>query len=323
MFRSFILRGCRWLIRHLDPSYDRTDASKAEKSRSVWDHESQFLRYLDDVPELKSAAPASDPVKIIWQFWWQGEEAAPLIVRRCMESARRMCAGYQVILVDKDNIREYLDIPDFLVERFNGREGTGAFSDYVRFALLARHGGIWLDASEYMTGTIPDDIANATFYLASSCYWMCQGNRIPEEGVIRALDGKVYPNNDYLVGNSGIVVAKKGSRIALALKHIQECYWREVEHYDTYLFVQYFQTLVIWYNAFCREEYEAMPKHDYCTPNILRTQIGAAFDPAFMESVKTRTFMHKLSYKNLGGFVTVLPDGRETFLGRILKGDQL
>src|SRR5690606_26477830 len=40
----------------------------------------------------------------IWQLWFQGEESAPAIVKRCLDSVRKFSGNRKVILLTKDNI---------------------------------------------------------------------------------------------------------------------------------------------------------------------------------------------------------------------------
>jgi hypothetical protein len=91
--------------------------------------------------------------KIIWFLWLQGLEAAPAVVRKCHDSWIRHNPDWQFIFLDEGNIRKHADI--------NIKSVTSqAFSDILRINLLAKHGGVWADATcfcnkpldEWLTG---------------------------------------------------------------------------------------------------------------------------------------------------------------------------
>jgi hypothetical protein len=83
----------------------------------------------------------------IWILWYQGYDAAPLIVRNCIDSWKSKNPNWEVILLDKDNIGDFiaLNIQDKKKEHLT----LALQSDYVRLALLEKFGGVWADATLY------------------------------------------------------------------------------------------------------------------------------------------------------------------------------
>ncbi|MCL2080051.1 MAG: capsular polysaccharide synthesis protein [Oscillospiraceae bacterium] len=95
----------------------------------------------------------------IWTMWWQGEENAPPIVKRCIESMRRNAGGHKVVVITERNISEYIDLPDYVYEKHEAKLMRVVFlSDIIRYSLLAEHGGLWLDATIYCFRPIPEEI---------------------------------------------------------------------------------------------------------------------------------------------------------------------
>lgn len=93
----------------------------------------------------------------IWVMWWQGEEQMPDVVRLAVASMRRFAGRRPVILITKDNYRDYVErSADFYRYVECGAISLTHFSDYVRFDLLHKYGGFWLDATLLMTAPIPD-----------------------------------------------------------------------------------------------------------------------------------------------------------------------
>ena len=107
------------------------------------------------VAEIKEIAEKSKTN--IWVFWWQGYEAAPVLVKKCIESVRKNAGTHTVILLTKDNWQTYADIPEYIIKKVSeGNISLTHFSDILRMALLAEHGGLWLDATIFVSRTIPD-----------------------------------------------------------------------------------------------------------------------------------------------------------------------
>ncbi|WP_242335947.1 capsular polysaccharide synthesis protein [Limosilactobacillus urinaemulieris] len=100
--------------------------------------------------------------EIIWFFWWQGKESMPELVSKCYQSILSNSGRYRVQLITKSNINSYIKISDQIKRKLS--EGTISlthFSDIVRFKLLEEYGGLWLDATVYVTKSLETiDISN-------------------------------------------------------------------------------------------------------------------------------------------------------------------
>lgn len=106
----------------------------------------------------------SNSEKIIWIFWWQGEEKMPPIVKACFESVKKNKGNSKLVLITKDNIKNYATIPDFVYKKVEKGEITLThLSDILRFNLLNNFGGLWLDATVYVTSEITDEYFSKLF----------------------------------------------------------------------------------------------------------------------------------------------------------------
>lgn len=92
----------------------------------------------------------------IWVMWWQGADVEkPNLIKTCIESIRRNKGDYAVVIIDKNNYKDYIEIPEIILDKFDkGVIGIAAFSDYIRFALMEKYGGWYLDATVYVTQPI-------------------------------------------------------------------------------------------------------------------------------------------------------------------------
>lgn len=92
--------------------------------------------------------------KIIWSYW--DSENIPELIKKCISTWYKENPHYKVLLLDENNYREYISINlDHKVKPIT------RFTDFLRFQLLAEHGGIWLDASIICTQSL-DFITNPT-----------------------------------------------------------------------------------------------------------------------------------------------------------------
>jgi hypothetical protein len=94
----------------------------------------------------------------IFCCWLQGEENAPRLVKICIESIKKHSNGHDVIIISEKNVCDYVDIPAYILENLHsGKISRTFFSDIVRVALLASYGGMWIDATFFLTQDLPDD----------------------------------------------------------------------------------------------------------------------------------------------------------------------
>ena len=88
----------------------------------------------------------------IFSYWAQGLDEAPPIVKACHRQMLKHHPLGEIIYLDDTNFRYYVDIPDTLLKAvFHNKT---FFSDVLRFYLLEKYGGIWIDSTCYLTAPI-------------------------------------------------------------------------------------------------------------------------------------------------------------------------
>lgn len=104
--------------------------------------------------------------KYIWICWFQGGEDMPDIVRTCIGSIKKNVGDdIKIIVLTVDNLYEYVSFPKHISEKvYNGRITLTHFSDMVRFELLSRYGGLWIDATVYAGKEIPGTLMDQPLY---------------------------------------------------------------------------------------------------------------------------------------------------------------
>lgn len=120
----------------------------------------QEFKKFNSSRELKHEHP-----KVIWWCWLQGKEQAPQIVNACLNSLMRefkgssvqevqgLSDGYEIKVIDAENWKEYIELPDFIVKKWGKKQIPPAlFSDLLRLELLIKYGGTWIDSTVLCTG---------------------------------------------------------------------------------------------------------------------------------------------------------------------------
>lgn len=112
---------------------------------------------------------------VIWTMWWQGEENAPEIVKKCINSMRRHCGKHRVIVLDANNYKKYVNLPEIIDVRVKEKKNDMSLlnnitldqtkiSDIIRMYLLYYYGGVWTDATVFFSKDVDEELFNETWY---------------------------------------------------------------------------------------------------------------------------------------------------------------
>ena len=102
----------------------------------------------------------------IFVFWYQGLENAPPAIKAYYAALlRHSPPGHKIIFVDKNNVSALVNLPNYIYEKVeNGIITLIHFSDLLRFTLLEKYGGLWLDATILVTKEIDENIFKLPFF---------------------------------------------------------------------------------------------------------------------------------------------------------------
>jgi len=137
----------------------------------------------DTFVEIEKTKPEVEYIENapIWWCWLQGEDSLPLVAELCLKSLRKHANGHPVQVITFENYNQYVQLPPFVEEMYNAKKLKAAnFTDVLRIALLHKYGGLWVDATLFLTKTIPDEIFTTPFYsiklkefgyFVSKCRW--------------------------------------------------------------------------------------------------------------------------------------------------------
>lgn len=164
--------------------------------------------------------------KNIWVFWWQGEDNAPLLVKKCISSIRNNSGVDNVYILSKLNYDEYATIPEYIIKKFEkGQIEKAHFSDILRMALLCQHGGLWIDATVFCSKKLPDEIFNYPFFT-------CRNTN------------KILYNSNLFCWTPFIMGSQKSSPITELMLNSLLAYWKDVNLAIDYLFLDLILELI-------------------------------------------------------------------------------
>lgn len=222
------------------------------------------------------------PSDYIWLCWWQGEAQMSPLVRECCSRIRRFNPDKQVILITKDNMEQYVSFPSYILEKFHkGIITKTHMSDLLRAELLARHGGVWMDATIYTFGPIPEHFYEKTLYTGR-----CE-----------------YNKKDYNVSRnrwtSYFWVSPWPEHVFFRfLSDFWRAYWKDHETLIEYFLIDY---VIDWgYHTIpiIKNELDAVDVNG-CGVDLwtLLRKLREDYAPELMEKIRQENWMQKLSYK--------------------------
>ena len=182
---------------------------------------------IDDSSEKEEKITTEFP-KIVWTMWQQGEAHMPEVVKASTKTIKDFAKrnGCEFILLTDENLVDFIDIPTDIIEKYKRKELTAAhYSDIIRFSLLYQYGGIWMDATLFVS-------PYATLEMFKGEFFSLNHPPIMAEKLERAI-------GDYKW--SGFLLA--GKKEKLYFKHIRDLYIYFIRKYPVfihYLIMDYF-----------------------------------------------------------------------------------
>ncbi|MGZ7882150.1 glycosyltransferase family 32 protein [Acinetobacter soli] len=82
--------------------------------------------------------------KKIWMYWDSVDRSD--FIELCIQNTKKICFDYEIVVLDSTSVKKYIDLPDF-----EKHIPLAVKADFIRLALLNKYGGIWMDASIFIT----------------------------------------------------------------------------------------------------------------------------------------------------------------------------
>lgn len=237
-----------------------------------------LLKYADlavKEPFQKSGAGE----RIIWQYWHQGRENAPLLIQKCFESVEKFESDKKINVLSFATIKDYVELPQKYYDLLNsGKIPIAIFSDILRLYLLEKFGGCWIDTTIYLTDKIPQAVWDSDF---------CTVQKDPHT------DLQENKMSCYFIR------AKKESANLQAIKRAIESYWNENDFLINYFMFEHLSTILSDKTPELKAEWDKMPYLNAESAGELQKILFEDFNQKDWDKIIKETCIHKLSYKNL------------------------
>ena len=228
----------------------------------------------------------------IWVCWWSGEETAPELVKQCIRSTRANAVTHPVHLITKNNYREYLEVPDYMLKKVSeGKMCFAHLADYIRVTLLAQRGGLWLDSTVFCADFLPDALFDQPFFTCRSAE---QSSR--------------YPSRMRWV--TFVLGGWKGNLFYRYLKQAFEEYWKTQPTAIDYLMFDSLIELGYQEIPAIRKLIDAVPENNLRRDDLQAAMNRAASPEEWNDIVRPDTILYKLSWRET--YQETTPDGQDS-----------
>jgi len=211
----------------------------------------------------------------IFTCWLQGEENAPELVKVCFNSMRKCFKNKELVVITEKNLDQYTNFPAHILDKWKKGIITNThFSDLLRAELLAKHGGVWIDATVFCTGNIDKYINKDT-------------------------DLFVFKNEhrgkNSICLSSWFIYAKPNNPIIVNTRDILYKYWEKNNSLVEYFLFHIIFTICVKH---FKEEWERVPFFTNLDPHVLWFySFYEPFNQERFNQIKQMSNLHKLSYK--------------------------
>lgn len=256
-------------------------------------------RDLPETPKMASAAGRTP----IWCCWWQGEEQMPELVKMCHTRLKQVIPPDkgELHLITLDNYRDFVELPEHIIDKFQQNIITmTTMSDVLRFALLRKYGGYWLDATVFFTGEIPEEYFSGRFY----CQRMVSNTEAAKREACRC-------------NWCGFSMA--GPKGSIIFRFMYDAFSRWWAHYDTiidYVLIDYLLWTGFKNIPAIHDTIDAVPDNNEDIFEMYQV-LNQPYSEELYARLTKRNVMHKLTYKM--DLQKVTASGEQTLYGHLLE----
>ena len=257
---------------------ERVDEILIERYRHILDENKD--RFSKANPN--SGKPRESAVsRIIWSAWLQGLDNAPEMVNVCLESHQKHLPGYEFRVLDMENYRQWVELPEWVEEKYaRGMIPAALFSDVLRVAVLKRYGGVWMDASVLCTGFDNQQLQKQWTEVENSRFAVFRYYR----------KGDRYPS-----GLSNWFIAATPDNVVLtSVYDMLTAYWRDYDCTIDYYMMHLFISCAL--KAFPEME-RGMPKLNSRYSFFLGDALSRTYSQEAWQELVDHVAIHKLNYR--------------------------
>lgn len=274
----------------------RLPAKRISDKFNIYRHQQirkQLAPIFDEAYETFTRYDSHKENDTVWIFWWQGEDSMPKVVQKCYRSIQQNRGKKNIVLITQDNIKQYTDIPKLIYDKLDKGVITYThFSDIVRANLIKNNGGLWMDATLYVTSSLDNIDLKKLFY--------CSG----------------YPADTFNVSfgrwTGFFMGGPSGMDLFSFMDRLYEVYWRDHEKLLDYFLIDYGLDYAWKKDLSSFKSLEESYKQN--NPHLfdLQGMLNQPYDDKEWERITSNTNVFKLSYKKKVDF-----DKKESYYSRL------
>ncbi|MDR2717114.1 MAG: capsular polysaccharide synthesis protein [Treponema sp.] len=254
---------------------------------------SEFVKQYTETIPLQCNIPEQ-----IWICWWDGIDTMPPLVRACYNSVNENAGKNNIHLITKNNFHEFVSIPNHILNKFNlNIISRTHLSDILRMALLAEHGGLWLDATVFVTGSIQSK---------NDCFFTIKRDYVGEYVSKRRWTG-------FCIGGT-----KNNILFEFAKNFFYE-YWKKYNDMIDYFLIDYVIDIAYRSISGIKQMIDNVPLNN-SNLYVMRDNLGNEAASSFLDEICENTIFHKLTWKQ--NYPIRTPEEKLTFYGFILGKHQ-
>ena len=239
---------------------------------SIWRY--YFKSYLKEIKIITQReydnVKKEEKSRQVWTMWLQ--EDIPEVCQVCINKIKEYYPN--AIVITEKNIREFVNIPEIIWQKYKQKKMMPAlFSDYIRMCLLDKYGGLWIDATCFLTQKIPEYIWKASFFIMKE-------------------NKKVGFSNYFIYSDSNNYLAKM-------IKNFLEQYWLKEDKEPMYFFYHYFVRILVENDKKARECWDNIPIGLNLNTKLFSKILFNDYDEDIFNWLNSTSFLHKLTYKKI------------------------
>lgn len=234
----------------------------------------------------------------VWICWWQGAEQMPNLVKVCYESVKKQLPELcDIHLITWENVNDYIEFPDNIIMRYeDGAITMTHLSDVLRFLLVTKYGGFWIDATYFFAKPVSKEALCTNFFV-----------RRRNSAVVQGTVSRGRWSGNYFIGKNGDFL----------YCFVRDCifeYWEKHQKLIEYLLVDYLFWIAYEKYPKVRERIEKLPYTD-SDHTLLMGMLNQEFNETVWNNLLSNNKVFKLTYKEV--LKTKTEDNKITFWGYI------
>lgn len=204
--------------------------------------------------------------------FWNNPQTAPDIVKVAIESQRKNIGNeFEFTQLNDNNISNYIAIPEY-IKNIRITNPTH-FSDWLRTELLTNYGGVWLDATCFLSNDLSLSLND-----------------------IKKQDCFFYSYIGSRVG-SWFIYSNPNSYILNLIHCTFNLWWKEENHLTNYFMYHDIVEMLYWTDGKYKNSWDDMLKIHPKKALTLNSNLSKKFELEIFKNITNEYFIHKLTYK--------------------------